>query len=170
MKQLLLLVFIIPILSFCQESSGGQEGYGLPKKTQHETAPVDYEKMVPIDFTVVETLPLFPGCKASKKPTLSQRRDEDKECLNIGIMKHIKQNFEYPKMAKEMGIQEKIFVSFVIDKTGEITNVQVLRGEDPYLKEHAFFLVKSIPKMTPATQRGKNVAVKYTIPIRFKLQ
>ena len=162
MKQLLLLVFIIPILSSCQESSGGQEGYGLPKKNQHETAP--------IDFKVVETLPLFPGCKASKKPTLSQRRDEDKECLNIGIMKHIKQNFEYPKMAKEMGIQEKIFVSFVIDKTGEITNVQVLRGEDPYLKEHAFFLVKSIPKMTPATQRGKNVAVNYTIPIRFKLQ
>ena len=44
-------------------------------------------------------------------------------------MKHIKKNFKYPKIAKEMGIQEKIYVTFVIDKTGSITDVRVARGE-----------------------------------------
>tara|TARA_B100000579_G_scaffold437094_1_gene465160 strand:- start:928 stop:1431 length:504 start_codon:yes stop_codon:yes gene_type:complete len=167
MKKLLLLVFIIPILSFCQEPSWPPEGYGLPKKTQHETPPVDQV----IDFAVVESVPIFPGCKASKKTTLLQRRDEDMECLNRGIMEHIKKNFQYPQISKEMGIQEKIWVRFTVDKTGSITNVEVVRGEDPYLKEEAIRLVKIIPKMTtPATQRGKPVAVTYTTSIHFKLQ
>ena len=122
-----------------------------------------------VDFAVVEGSPIFPGCKVSIKSTLSQRKEEDRECLNKGIMKHIVRNFEYPKMAKEMGIQEKIFVRFVIDKTGEITNVQVLRGEDPYLKTEAIRLVKSLPKMRPANQRGKPIGVNYTIPINFML-
>ena len=100
---------------------------------------------------------------------LSERKEEDKQCLNRGIMKHIKKNFEYPKIAKEMGIQEKIYVKFVIDKTGAVTDVKVLRGEDRYLKEEAMRLVKSIPKMTPANQRGKPVGVNYTIPINFML-
>ena len=60
-------------------------------------------------------------------------------------MKHIKKNFEYPKIAKEMGIQEKIYVKFVIDKTGVVTDVRVARGEDRYLSEEAMRLVKSIP-------------------------
>ena len=68
-----------------------------------------------------------------------------------------------------MGIQEKIYVKFVIDKTGAVTDVKVLRGEDRYLKEEAMRLVKSIPKMTPANQRGKPVGVNYTIPINFML-
>ena len=68
-------------------------------------------------------------------------------------MKHIKKNFKYPKIALEMGIQEKIYVGFVIDKTGAITDVRVLRGEDKYLSEEAIRLVKSIPKMTPQIKR-----------------
>ena len=122
-----------------------------------------------IDFAVVEGSPIFPGCKPSKKSSLSLRKEEDKQCLNKGIMKHIKKNFKYPKIAKEMGIQEKIYVKFVIDKTGVITDVRVLRGEDKYLKEEAMRLVQSIPLMTPANQRGKPVSVNYTIPINFML-
>ena len=122
-----------------------------------------------IDFAVVEGSPIFPGCKPSKKSSLSERKEEDKQCLNKGIMKHIKKNFKYPKIAKEMGIQEKIYVKFIIDKTGLITDVKVLRGEDKYLKEEAMRLVQSIPSMTPANQRGKPVSVNYTIPINFML-
>ena len=68
-----------------------------------------------------------------------------------------------------MGIQEKIYVTFVIDKTGSVVDVRVARGEDTYLTEEAVRLVRSIPKMTPANQRGKPVAVNYTIPINFML-
>ena len=68
-----------------------------------------------------------------------------------------------------MGVQEKIYVKFVIDKTGSIINVKVVRGDDKYLREEAVRLVKSIPKMTPANQRGKPVSINYTIPINFQL-
>ena len=65
--------------------------------------------------------------------------------FNIGIMKHIRSNFKYPAIPKEMGISEKIFVQFVIDKSGRITNSLVVRGEDKHLKEEALRLVNSIP-------------------------
>lgn len=122
-----------------------------------------------VDFAVIESSPIFPGCKSSKKSNISDRIMEDRQCLNNGIMKHIRKNFMYPEIAKEMGIQEKIYVKFVIDKNGEITDVGVLRGGDKYLKEEAIRLVKSLPKMTPANLRGKPVAVNYTIPISFVL-
>ena len=96
-------------------------------------------------------------------------KNAQKNCLNKGIRKHIKKNFKYPKIAKEMGVQEKIYVKFVIDKTGSIINVKVVRGDDKYLREEAVRLVKSIPKMTPANQRGKPVSINYTIPINFQL-
>tara|TARA_Y100000589_G_scaffold46490_3_gene39036 strand:+ start:43772 stop:44776 length:1005 start_codon:yes stop_codon:yes gene_type:complete len=122
-----------------------------------------------IDFAVVEGSPIFPGCKPSKKKNISDRKEEDMQCLNKGIMKHIKKNFKYPEIAKQMGIQEKIYVTFVINKNGEITDVRVLRGEDKYLKEEAIRLVKSLPKMIPGNQRGEPVAVNYMIPINFML-
>ena len=122
-----------------------------------------------IDFSVVEGSPIFPGCKPSKKGDVNKRKEEDVKCLNEGIMKHVRKNFRYPKISKEMGIQEKIYVKFVIDKTGSITNVKIVRGEDKYLKEEAIRLVKSLPKMTPAHQRGEPVSVKYTMPINFML-
>ncbi len=69
-----------------------------------------------------------------------------------------------------MGIQEKIYVNFMIEKTGFVTEVKILRGKNKYLKEEAIRLIKSLPKMEPATQRKKPVSVHYTIPFNFKLQ
>ena len=71
---------------------------------------------------------------------------------------------------KEMGISEKIFVQFVIDKAGKITKATVVRGEDKHLKGEALRLVNSIPKLQAAKQRGKAVPCSFTVPINFKLQ
>ena len=73
-------------------------------------------------------------------------------CFQQGIMKHIRSNFRYPAIPKEMGISEKIFVQFVIDKAGRITNSLVVRGEDKHLKEKRFDWW-SIPKLIAAKQR-----------------
>ena len=85
-------------------------------------------------------------------------------------MTHISKNFKYPQIAKEMGISEKIFVQFVIDKSGNIKNAQIVRGEDKHLKAEALRLVNSMPKLQPAKQRGKAVPCSFTVPINFKLQ
>ena len=123
-----------------------------------------------IDFAVVEGSPIFPGCKPSKKSNLSDRKEEDKQCLNKGIMKHIKKNFKYPKIAKEMGISERIIVNFEVGKDGKIINAKVVRGEDKHLKAEALRLVKSIPKLIPAQQRGQAVSCTFTVPINFSLK
>jgi len=91
-------------------------------------------------------------------------------CFNEGIMRHVSKRFQYPKIAKEYGIQGKVFVSFVVDKTGNITNVQVVRGVDKNLDKEAIRLITSLPKMQPAFQKGKPVSINYTIPINFLLQ
>ena len=97
-------------------------------------------------------------------------KDENYICFQKGIGKHIRNNFQYPSIAKEMGISEKIFIEFVIEKSGKVSSARVVRGEDKHLREEALRLVSSIPKMTPAKQRGTPVAVTFTLPINFSLQ
>ncbi len=115
------------------------------------------------NFAVVEDKPIFPGCEDVPK-------SDRYMCFQQGIMKHIRKNFKYPAIPKEMGISEKIFVQFVIDKGGRITKSVVVRGEDKHLKEEALRLVNSIPKLQAAKQRGKPVPCSFTVPINFKLQ
>ena len=73
------------------------------------------------NFAVVEDKPIFPGCE-------DVSRQERYMCFQQGIMRHIRNNFKYPSIPKEMGISEKIFVQFVIDKTGMITKFETPIG------------------------------------------
>jgi protein TonB len=139
-----------------------------------EDAETDEEEIIEIleeeeeeelfNFAVVEQQPIFPGCSQNAS------KDENYICFQKGIGKHIKENFEYPQIAKEMGISEKIFVEFVISKSGSISSARVVRGQDKYLREEALRLVNAIPTMIPAKQRGKSVSVTFTLPINFSLQ
>ncbi len=115
-----------------------------------------------INFAAVEDKPIFPGCEDVPK-------DQRVQCFQQKMMKRISKNFEYPPMAKEMNIQEKIYVEFVIGKDGKITDARVVKGSDPDLKKEALRLVNLLPGLKPAKQRGKPVRTKYTVPISFKL-
>jgi protein TonB len=85
-------------------------------------------------------------------------------------MTHIGKNFKFPEMARQMGIQGRVFVNFVIEKDGSISNVTVARGVDPLLDDEAMRVVKGLPRFQPAKQRGKPVRMQYTVPINAKLQ
>ncbi|MGB0978834.1 MAG: energy transducer TonB, partial [Croceimicrobium sp.] len=78
--------------------------------------------------------------------------------------------FKFPEMARQMGIQGRVYVNFVIERNGKITNVEVVRGVDPLLDDEAVRVVKMLPKLTPAKQRGKPVRMSFTLPINAKLQ
>ena len=84
-------------------------------------------------------------------------------------MKYIARNTKYPPIAKENNITGRVFVSFVVDKSGNVTEVKVLRGVDKYLDKEALRVVSSLPKFTPGKQRGKAVKVQYNVPISYKL-
>jgi protein TonB len=83
---------------------------------------------------------------------------------------YIQRNLSYPTIAAENGIEGTVYVKFVIDKDGSISNVEVLRGVDPALDKEAVESIQGAPKWEPGKQRGKPVRVQFTIPIVFKLQ
>ena len=85
------------------------------------------------------------------------------------VSKWIAKNVKYPQIAAENGVQGKVFMNFVIEKDGSITDVKVLRGVDPALDKEAIRVIKSMPKWKPGKQRGKPVRVSFNLPIVFQL-
>lgn len=102
-------------------------------------------------FTVVESMPEFPGGEAA-------------------MMSFIAKNIKYPSFARESGIQGRVFVNFVVEPTGLVSNVKILRGIGGGCDEEAIRVVQSMPKWTPGKQRGKAVRVSFNLPVRFTLQ
>jgi periplasmic protein TonB len=113
-------------------------------------------------FTVVEDMPRFPGCenKTSKA--------EKEQCAQMELMKYLAK-IQYPPMARDNDIEGKVFVRFVIDEKGKVTNVEIARGADKLLDQAALKHVQAMPDWIPGKQRGKNVKVQYVVPINFKL-
>ena len=83
---------------------------------------------------------------------------------------YIAKNLKYPDIAAENGIQGRVFVAFVVEPDGRVSNVRVVRGVDPALDKEAIRVVQSSPKWKPGMQRGKPVRVSFTFPIIFVLQ
>ena len=102
-------------------------------------------------FQVVEENPEFPGGM--------------KEC-----MKFLSNNIKYPQISQENGVQGRVIVQFVVNADGTIVDPVVVRGVDPYLDKEALRVVGLMPKWKPGKQRGKEVRVKYTLPVMFRLQ
>ena len=102
-------------------------------------------------FQVVEEMPEFPGGMG--------------EC-----MKWLSKNIKYPTISQENGVQGRVIIQFVVNKDGSIVDAQVARGVDPYLDKEALRVVGQMPKWKPGKQRGKEVRVKYTLPVMFRLQ
>ena len=84
------------------------------------------------------------------------------------IMRYIQENIKYPQSAKDNKIEGRVFVTFVVEKDGSITNAAVLRGIDKECDAEALRVVSSMPKWNPGQQDGKNVRTQFTIPIIYK--
>ena len=142
------------------------EDYRVEMKdyAQSEVVSEEEEEEEVYNFQVVESQAVYPGCEKYKN------KQSRYTCFQKQIMKHVKKNFRYPETAKEMGVQGRVIVKFVIDKSGNITKVSVLRGIDKNLDKEAVRIVKTLPKMQPASQRGKKVSVSFMLPITFRLQ
>jgi len=124
---------------------------------------VDDEVVVEdVPFAVIEEAPIFPGCKGNK----AQR----KKCLQEKIMQHVGKNFD-TKLSQELGLtagKKRVIVLFSIDRNGKVTKVRA-RGPHARLEKEAIRVVKLLPKMIPAKQRGMPVGVQYTLPITLQV-
>ena len=102
-------------------------------------------------FISVEQMPQFPGGDAA-------------------LLKYLSSHINYPPMAAESNIQGRVVVQFVVDKTGKVGEVTVVRSVDKELDREAVRVCKSLPKFVPGRQNGQPVSVWYTLPVTFKLQ
>jgi protein TonB len=111
---------------------------------------IEVEEAKPV-FTIVEEMPSFPGGESERNKFLAE-------------------NIVYPQQATENGIQGTVYVSFVVDSKGNVTDVKLLRGIGGGCDEEALRVVKMMPKWHPGKQNGKQVRVLFNMPIYFKLQ
>ena len=119
-----------------------------------EYVPVEVEEEEVVEqeiFKIVEEMPSYPG-------------GEQK------LMEYVAKNIKYPQIARETGIQGRVYVNFVVEPDGSVSNVSVLRGIGGGCDEEAMRVVKNMPKWKPGKQRGKAVRVQYMLPVNFKLQ
>jgi len=111
------------------------------------------EAAAPEIFTIVEESAEFPGGQAE-------------------MIKFIQKNLQYPAMAREAGISGKCFLKFVVNETGNISNVEILKGVPgcPDCDKEAIRVVKAMPSWKPAKMTGKSVKCYFNLPISFKIQ
>ena len=82
---------------------------------------------------------------------------------------YIQKNLEYPKKAVEKGIEETIYVKFIVETNGETSNVEIIKGKNDILKNEVKRAINNAPDWKPGTQRGQKVRVLFNIPVVFKL-
>ena len=102
-------------------------------------------------FQVVEQMPEFPGGM-------------------MAAMEFLAKNIKYPVAVQQAGIEGRVIVSFVVGEDGRVSDAKVLRSVNPELDAEAIRAINMMPNWIPGKQRGKEVAVKYTMPIVFRLQ
>lgn len=102
-------------------------------------------------FFTVEEMPEFPGGERA-------------------LVRFLTSSVRYPVVARENGIQGTVIVTFVIEKEGEVADVEILRSIDPALDREALRVVNSLPRWKPGKQRGRPVRVSFRVPIAFELQ
>mgnify|MGYP001042072677 CR=1 FL=1 len=157
-KQIVFIVFILNVIVvlpvkaldtyICIEPT-----YGIPikedsLKTKEDEINSTTDKRV---FTVVEQMPQFPGG-------------------NSEMSKFIYSNLKYPKEHQETAIQGRVFLRFIVEKDGSISNIKIERSIDSILDAEAIRVVESMPKWKPGKQNGEPVRVYYLLPIAFRLQ
>ena len=101
-------------------------------------------------FNVVEQMPSFPGGMEA-------------------LMQYLAKNMRYPVEAQKNKVQGRVVVGFIVSKDGDIKKAHILRGVGPELDAEAIRVIESMPRWMPGMQRGKAVAVSYTLPVMFRL-
>jgi len=138
--------------------TAGGMNYVTAQETQQKPAPVEKQVIVtqtatqdePV-FTVVKDMPEFPGGMD-------------------GLTNYLVTNIKYPEEARKSGITGRVFITYVVEKDGTVSNVKVLRGIGGGCDEEALRVVKAMPKWSPGkNEQGETVRFQYNLPIMFSL-
>lgn len=133
-----------------ENETGSTEVVGTGEVVIEEPAPVVEENDDDKIFYAVEQQAEFPGGLQA-------------------MMKFLQKNIKYPASAKRMGIEGRVFVKFIVDKEGGISNMEVIKGINADLDKEAMRVIKLMPPWKPGKQNGRAVKSQFVLPVYFKL-
>lgn len=123
---------------------------------------------IPEIFEIVEEMPRFPGCE-----DLAGSIADKKKCADEKLMRYLYKNLKYPSIARENSVEGRLYVRFIVEKDGSISNTEIIRDIGAGCGEAALKVIEkmnNLPlKWAPGKQRNTPVRVKYTLPVTFKL-
>jgi len=140
----------------------------LPKNSQNPILPVQqfHVNQSPGDsiFTEVDQMPMFPGCDEITDVA------ERKSCADQKMLQHIYTNIKYPELARKTGSQGTVVVRYIVNKTGEIVNPEVVKSVGFGCDTEVLRVVGTLPNWNPGIHEGEKVDVYFNLPVKFKLQ
>ncbi|MBI1227937.1 MAG: TonB family protein [Bacteroidetes bacterium] len=113
---------------------------------------------------IAEEMPRFPGCE-----DMDLSKSERTECATNRLLKFIYENIRYPDIARQNGIEGTVYIKFVVEKDGSISNANIVRDIGGGCGQEAMRVVGKMPKWQPGKQRGRAVRVQFNLPVKFKL-
>ena len=152
---IIMLALAVGVAGFNADAKKRKTHKRTAKKTVVEPAPTGYDYVqtpdTPFEMNEVKYPPEYPGG-------------------TDGLMKFLAENIKYPKSAEKQGVQGMVVLQFVIEKTGEISGVKVLKSVAPALDAEAVRVVKKMKRFVPGYNADHApVRVMYTLPVNFKL-
>lgn len=160
---LILAVIILSLFVACQPTTTKNDSYSTDSQTLEateiqeettltptETVSENIEKNTETVFTVVEESAMFPGGQNE-------------------LIKYLALNIKYPKQARVRGVEGFVYVSFVVEKDGSLTDIKLLRDIGLGCGQEALRVVKEMPKWKPAKLKGEIVRMQFNLPIKFTL-
>ena len=141
-----------------------------PARTIKDVMP-SHERYVTVDGT----MPDYPETRSarSKAPEpdvyLTAEKMPEPPGGHAALQRYLRQHTRYPEAARRQRVEGKVFVSFAVAPTGQLTDVQLLKGIGAGCDEEALRLIRQLPTWTPGRQNGRAVAVRYTLPVTFQL-
>lgn len=115
-------------------------------------------------YSVVEEMPIYPGCETELS------KEKIQECSDKAMQRFIKEKTKYPDNSRVSEIEGVVYVGFIINSNGEVSNAEIKRGipNAPELDTVALNLIGDFPKMIPGKKEGRNVSVSYVLPVKFE--
>lgn len=116
-------------------------------------------------YTQAEIMPFFAGCESMKPSDPAKRK-----CSNQALVQFISQNLEYPLAAQEAGVEGTVYVSFVVDETGQVVAPTLLMDIGEGCGAAALDIVGAMPDWEPAVHHGQKVKTRLHLPVQFLLR
>lgn len=155
-----------------------------PKKAPAKIEEISNDKEIKqdvkldIDIEANEETKVEPTVKVQQAPIEEEKADqiftivEDQPTPKGGMSafyEYVSKNLKYPAQARRMGIEGRVYVQFIVDKDGSLSDVKAIKGIGAGCDDEAVRIIKQAPKWNPGKQRGRPVRVRMVLPVVFKL-